>query len=226
MSAVNEAGESGRARFVCAVGNGCRQLTPVVKISSDSPLVPSGLRSGDRFRLIFPLQHPAQRRSHRYLLLQQVRAGPGGRGSRGHPGPQRRVPGGGLHRGRGRRGDNTGTNGIGLGIWWLGGAKPVDNYVDFYDGSWDEEVTVRDESGAAVTIPSTTNAYDTWTGCEPDGTEGMDTLGSIALGTTTPGVGALNFTGTSTGPLNRGDGRDSKATLNYLYGLSYIFEVR
>ena len=27
-------------------------------------------------------------------------AGPGGRGSRGHPGPQRRVPGGGLHRQR------------------------------------------------------------------------------------------------------------------------------
>ena len=52
--------------------------------------------------------------------------------------------------------DNTGTNGIGLGIWWLGGAKAVDNYVDFYDGSWDEEVTVRDESGAAVTIPSST----------------------------------------------------------------------
>ena len=46
--------------------------------------------------------------------------------------------------------------------------------MDFYDGSWDEEVTVRDESGAAVTIPFSTSAYDVWSGCEDDGTERLD----------------------------------------------------
>ena len=119
--------------------------------------------------------------------------------------------------------DNTGTNGIGLGIWWLGGAKAVDNYVDFYDGSWDEEVTVRDESGAAVTIPSSTSAYDVWSGCEDDGTERLDLGVSNGLGTTKVATGRLNGI-SSLGPLKHGF--DTKASLNYLYGLSYIFEVR
>ena len=121
--------------------------------------------------------------------------------------------------------DNTGTNGIGLGIYWLGGAKAVDNYVDFYDGKWDEEVTVRDESGAAVTIPFANNNYETWTGCEHHGTVGMNAGVSTALGTTTPGVGLLNSVPVH-GPVNEDDSVDPKATLNYLYGLSYIFEVQ
>ena len=124
--------------------------------------------------------------------------------------------------------DNTGTNGIGLGIWWLGGAKAVDNYVDFYDGSWDEEVTVRDESGAAVTIPRTGSTYRVWSGCDPDdGTEAIDEMGvTFALGTTSPSLGNLN--GADDGPLNQigSSGLDAKAALHYLYGLSYIFEVR
>ena len=54
-----------------------------------------------------PLQHSAQRRVQQHRGLQQVRAGLGGRRSRGHPGPQRRVPGG-WPAPRTGRGDNTG----------------------------------------------------------------------------------------------------------------------
>ena len=116
VSAVNEAGESGRARFVCAVGNGCRQLTPVVKISSDSPLVPSGLRSGDRFRLIF--LSSTQRNAdptdiYYYNKFVQDRAAAGHADIRAHSAGFRAVA---CTEDVDAR-DNTGTNGIGLGIW-------------------------------------------------------------------------------------------------------------
>ena len=66
--------------------------------------------------------------------------------------------------------DNTRTTNTGVRIYWLGGDKAVDNYADFYDGSWDESVNVRDESGTAITVPETQD-YDTWTGCNDNGTE-------------------------------------------------------
>ena len=81
-------------------------LPPVVKISADSPLVPDGPALQGPVPADLPIQHSAQCRVHRYRGLQHVRAGPGCRRARGHPGPQRRVPGGGLHRGRGRAGQH------------------------------------------------------------------------------------------------------------------------
>ena len=195
---------------------------PVVKISADSPLVPEGLRSRDRFRLIF--LSSTQRNAEStdiadYNKFVQDRAAAGHADIRAHSAGFRAVACTEAVDAR----DNTGSNGIGLGIWWLGGAKAVDNYVDFYDGSWDEEVTVRDESGAAVTIPFSTDAYDTWTGCGSNGTELVISSISGALGTTNPGHGRLNESPSSR-PLNSGG--EAKASLNYLYGLSYIFEVR
>ena len=35
-------------------------------------------------------------------------------------------------------------------IYWLRGNKVADNYEDFYDGSWDEQQNVRNESGNAA----------------------------------------------------------------------------
>ena len=197
-------------------------LPPVVKISADSPLVPTGLRSRDRFRLMFlsSTQRNAQSTNIAdYNKFVQDRAAAGHADIRAHSAGFRAVACTEAVDAR----DNTGTNGIGLGIWWLGGAKAVDNYVDFYDGSWDEEVNVRDESGAAVTIPFSTDAYDTWTGCGSNGTELVISSISGALGTTNPGHGRLNESPSSR-PLNSGG--EAKASLNYLYGLSYIFEVR
>ena len=227
VAAVNQLGQSGRARFVCAVENGCRPPpTPVVKISSDSPLVPSGLRSGDRFRLIFLSSTKRNAESTNiadYNKFVQDLAAAGHADIRAHSAGFRAVACTEAVDAR----DNSGTSGIGLGIHWLGGAKAVDNYVDFYDGSWDEEVTVRDESGAAVTIPFASSTGIAWTGCEPDGTEGKDNIGSLALGKTQPGVGQLNNSSSvHFGPLNQNGGTKGNATLHHLYGLSYIFEVR
>ena len=227
VAAVSEAGESGRALFLCTTHDGCRPpLMPVVKISADSPLVPSGLRSRDRFRLIFLSSTERNAESTdiaEYNKFVQDRAAAGHSDIRAHSAGFRAVACTEAVDAR----DNTGTNGIGLGIHWLGGAKAVDNYVDFYDGSWDEEVTVRDESGAAVTIGFANSANNAWTGCGHAGTEGMNSGVSIALGTTRPGVGLLNsVVSANNSPFSLNLSQNAKATLNYLYGLSYIFEVR
>ena len=90
-------------------------------------------------------------------------------------------------------------------------------------------MTVRNESGTAVTVTSNASTDSAWTGCEHDGTGGIDdvgTSGSIVLGTTQPGVGTLNYTaGSSPGPLDENDNKDPKASVNHLYGLSPVFAV-
>ena len=163
---------------------------PVVKISADSPLVPTGLRSRDRFRLIF--LSSTQRNAEStdiadYNKFVQDRAAAGHADIRAHSAGFRAV----ACTEAVDALDNTGTNGIGLGIHWLGGAKAVDNYVDFYDGKWDEEVNVRDESGAAVTIPFANDNYASWTGCETrrngrDERRELDRLGHHWAGDWTP----------------------------------------
>ena len=45
------------------------------------------------------------------------------------------------------------TTGTGVPIYWLDGTKVADDYADFYDGSWDDEVNDKNESG--------TDAHDT-----------------------------------------------------------------
>ena len=123
--------------------------------------------------------------------------------------------------------DNTRTTGTGVPIYWLDGAKAADNYADFYDGSWDQETTVRNESGTTISIPFASSTYAVWAGCEHDGTEGTETSGnSLALGTTQPGVGQLNsVVNADNGPLDYTETKDPKADLNYLYGLSPVFVV-
>ena len=44
--------------------------------------------------------------------------------------------------------DNTSTTGTGVPIYWLKGARVANNYADFYDGSWDDEANVKNESGS------------------------------------------------------------------------------
>ena len=47
--------------------------------------------------------------------------------------------------------DDTGTtytsDDKGVPIYWLNGDKAADEYEDFYDETWDEEASMRDESG-------------------------------------------------------------------------------
>ena len=127
--------------------------------------------------------------------------------------------------------DNTSTTDRpGFPIYWLNGAKVADDYADFYDGSWDEEVTGRRETGVAVTIGS---SWEIWTGSAHDGTEFFDadtTSRAVGRGAVVnPGdpypvaVGRPNSSTASHGPISgsTADGATSKG----VYALSGVFTV-
>ena len=112
--------------------------------------------------------------------------------------------------------DNTSTTGTGVAIHWLNGDKAADDYEDFYDETWDEEASMRDESGTTVTAPTYV-----WTGSDDDGTTTNWHLGSN-LGNVT--VGIPNSTSTGNGPLSSGVA--NVITLDrHLYALSRVFQV-
>ena len=108
------------------------------------------------------------------------------------------------------------TSDTGVPIYWLNGAKAADDYADFYDGDWDEEAALKDESGTAAT---TTGNYP-WTGCDHDGTE----LSGDALGSGSPVLGAPDSSFGTDGPISSSFA-DSPSETRPLYGLSELFAV-
>ena len=105
-------------------------------------------------------------------------------------------------------------------IYWLNGDKAADEYEDFYDETWDEEASMRDESGNTVSAPATV-----WTGCGHDGTEMFGNLVSLALGNNM-GVayGVPNSDVTNAGPLSSSASGNRTAGRPF-YGLSGVFSV-
>ena len=113
--------------------------------------------------------------------------------------------------------DNTRTNPsdyASVPIYWMGGAKVADNYGDFYDGSWDSEMS----SGRAG-IPSS-SAYIIWTGSENQGTRASAGGVYQTLGSTSVRIGRLNGAGE---PLSSSNG--APGTNLHYYALSNIFVV-
>ena len=199
-------------------------MPPSREIPVDWALKPSGLEAGDRFRLLFLSSTTRNGESTDisvYNRFVKDRAAAGHTDIQAYASQFRAV----ACTSAVDAVDNTGTTGTGTPIYWLGGNKAADDYGDFYDGSWDEEATVRNESGGSVTIGSNVGTYKVWTGCEQDGTEAFESGNSNALGTTQPGIGHLNWTPDNHGPLNLGDGQRAKANSNHLYGLSPVFVV-
>ena len=122
--------------------------------------------------------------------------------------------------------DNTATTGTGVPIYWLDGAKVADDYADFYDGSWDDEVNDKNESGADAHDTSQSDNYP-FTGCKNDGTEEFaGATNPRSLGATNGNVriGRLNSSGTLQDPIDGNDVADTDAT-RPMYGLSAVFEV-
>ena len=124
--------------------------------------------------------------------------------------------------------DNTSTtytsSDKGVPIYWLDGNKVVDDYEDFYDGSWDEETTLKNESGTTFTATSSTRV---WTGSNNDGTEAISVV-SVALGKNPARVGGPNHTNSDSGPLSVSN-VPNRNTVNTatrrMYGLSSVFVV-
>ena len=100
-------------------------------------------------------------------------------------------------------------------IYWLNGAKVADNYGDLYDGSWDSEAAA-DRAGSSSSAERTF-----WTGTTNSGQEAFSGSNSRALGQSLVSVGRLNGAGS---PLSANQTGTPDASFSY-YALSGIFVV-
>ena len=199
-------------------------VTPFT-VSSDWSLVPSGLGPGDRFRLLFissSSRNATPTSIDTYNTWIQNLAAAGHTDIQGYSSTFNVVGSTAAVDAR----DNTGTTYTstdkGVAIYWLNGNKVADDYGDFYDGSWDEEASMRTQAGTSTGAPGTV-----WTGSTHDGKEETTGIGSIALGKSNVGQGKPNSNTSGDGPIS-GSGASGATNLkqNRLYGLSDVFEVR
>ena len=188
------------------------------EVPADWSLIPSGLSEGDQFRLLFiSSEHRTAAATDiaTYNTWVQDLAKAGHTDIQDYSSVFRAV---GSTEDMDAR-DNTRTTGAGVAIYWLGGNKVADDYADFYDESWDEEASMKNESGTAET------GVSAWTGSDHDGTEffNADTT-SRALGNSNNAWVAFGKTNSdSHGPLSGatlGRGSDKR-----IYGLSDVFVV-
>ena len=188
-------------------------------------LTPAGLAVGDQFRLIFLSSTKRNALSTdiaEYNTFVQDRAAAGHADIQAYSGGFGVI---GCTAAVDAR-DNTSTTGTGVPIYWLDGTKVADDYADFYDGSWADEVNDKDESGADAHDTSQSDNYP-FTGCQNDGTEEFaGATNPRGLGATTGFVrtGRLNSSGTLQDPIDGNDVADTDAT-RPMYGLSAVFEV-
>ena len=98
-------------------------------------------------------------------------------------------------------------------IYWLNGNKVADNYVDFFDGTWDDEQDARAETGVFIAGTAqicSTEPLGCWTGV-------TNPLG----GSANPTFGVLNSS--THGPLSGGSSASSD--IKPMYGISPVFVV-
>ena len=118
---------------------------------------------------------------------------------------------------------------MGVPIYWLNGTKVADDYADFYDESWDDEINDKNESGSDGPDTSQQANYP-WTGCNHDGTEVTGIMSGLmfsrALGTPSFDVrfGRPNSTGSGHGPID-GSNVAARTETRPMYGLSEVFQV-
>ena len=199
----------------------------LTEVPNNWSLKPTGLNTGDQFRLLFLSSTKRDATATdiaTYNTFVQTRAAAGHTDIQDYSAGFRAV---GCTADTDAR-DNTKTTYTttdkGVPIYWLDGAKAADEYQDFYDGSWDDEVNDKNESG--------TNGLDTsqsvnrpFTGCEHNGTEALD--GSISQGFGAVGgtkVGRPNSSSALHGPLSS-NAVTGTANTRPMYGLSAVFQV-
>ena len=192
-----------------------------VTVPADWALIPTGLTGGDKFRLVFIT---ASGHSPTSTDIADYNTYVQGQAALGHTDIQDysywfRVVG--STAGTDAR-DNTETTYTaterGVPIYWLNGIKVVDDYGDFYDGGWDDEVNPRNRAGATITVGPV------WTGSNGDGTEAFTTSQSRAFGAAVGLVRTGRLNHSSGGPLNTG--LSVAPTNNYpYYALSGVFVV-
>ena len=193
------------------------------EVPSSWSLKPTGLAVGDQFRLIFLSSTKRNATSTDiadYNTFVQERAAAGHAGIQSYSTGFRVVGCTGAVDAR----DNTDTTGRGVPIYWLDGTKVADNYADFYDGSWDDEINDKNESGTDAHDTSQEDNYP-FTGCMNDGTEsfaGATRPRSLGAPLGFVRIGRPNSSGRD--PIDGNDVATTAAT-RPMYGLSAVFQV-
>ena len=189
-------------------------------VPADWSLIPTGLSTGDKFRLLFLSSTTSAVSSTDiadYNTFIQTRAAAGHTDIRAYSAGFRVVGCTAAVDARDNTKTTYTTTDKGVPIYWLNGAKAADQYEDFYDGSWDDEANDKNESG--TNGPDTSEAGN-WplTGCSHDGTE------QWPLGASQVSVGRPNSSGSGHGPLFA-NAQITSGVSSLLYGLSAVFEV-
>ena len=193
------------------------------RVPADWSLIPSGLGEGDRFRLIFLssiIRNATATDIADYNTWIQNLAANGHADIQQYSSTFRVVGSTAVVDAR----DNTNTtytnNDKGVAIYWLGGNKVADDYEGFYDGEWDDEANVKDQSGNNRSTSGSGNRP--FTGSDHDGTESLSGSVSRALGATQVRLGRLNDA--SGGPLSSSSAT-SNSNFRPFYGLSEVFLI-
>ena len=215
--AINAAGTS-------VVSNVARASADLVEmeVADDWDLIPSDLGSGHRFRLLFVSAGTRKATADEIVIYNafvQRTAAAGHAAIQDYSSGFRAV--GSTEDDDAR--DNTATtyttDDKGVPIYWLGGNRLADDYEDFYDGSWDDEVNATNESGTSRPFDSSTSANRPFTGSDHDGTGDSPNQ----LGRTNVRVGRPN-SGSGRGPIN-GDFNTARDLNRPFYGLSAVLRV-
>ena len=194
------------------------------EVPADWSLIPTELGAGDSFRLLFiPTigRDASSADIEVYNTWVQARAAAGHADIQAYSDTFRML---GSTEAVDAR-DNTSTTGAGFPIYWLNGAKVADDYADLYDGSWDEEVAGRRETGVEVTLGS---SWEIWTGSAQDGTELLNSSDSTSRALGNAGnrwvaVGRPASSTASHGPIS-GSTADRTGEKG-VYALSGVFTV-
>ena len=169
----------------------------VVEVLRGSPLKPSGLAAGQtEFRVLFVTSTKRDASSTNigdYNSFVQGRAGAGHSAIRPFSSKFKAVGSTSTTDARDNTSSTYTSANKGPPIYWLRGNKVADNYEDFYDGSWDEQQNVRNESGNAHADISSSRNQFIWTGSNNDGTKHERHLGILGqvrtgeMGSSSPG---------------------------------------
>ena len=198
------------------------------KVPDDWGLIPSGLDTGDKFRLLFlssTITDATSTDIADYNTFIQNNAAAGHSDIATYSAGFRVVGCTADVDARDNTGTNTDTDGAGVPIYWLDGSRVADDNTDFYDGDWADETNIKNESG--TDHPITNQADLPFTGCDHNGTEKFDEIsdtGSRALGTASVVLGLPGGTGSASGPLSS-ISDVANDTQRAMYGLSQVFEV-
>ena len=190
---------------------------PEATVASDWSLLPGGLATGAKFRLLFVSHdtrwNQSQIDSYNGWVQEYAAPGTGHTAIRAHASGFRAVGCGRWVNARVNTGTQWSASDRGVPIHWLGGLTAADDYGDFYDGTWQNEDAPRTEAGALKPASFDGRVF---TGC----TNAGDTVTGAALGQEFSARGRLDVNGA--GPL--GGGANEKGN-RPIYGLSQVFVV-